>query len=90
MSKIIHGALVANTAAAVTIDAYMVQVTVTNRTQSGEIYFTVDGTVPTVLGVDCFVCLGSRVVSAPVPGKKTVVNMISSTAVSYSVEGESE
>lgn len=84
-----HGTLTPNIVASVSIPVGVVTVTVTNRSQAGEIYFTTDGTIPTVGGTNCFVCLGSRTVSASGsqvnPG---TLQLISSTAAKYSIENE--
>jgi hypothetical protein len=95
MARIKHGTLVASTVATVTLDlvdsgrivSRQKRVEVINRDGAAEIYFTVDGTTPTVAGDDCFVlpaAMGSLEVGAP-KGTPTVVKLISSGTPTYSV-----
>ena len=89
MARIAHGTLAANAVTSVVLDQWTSQVTVINRTKTGEIYFTVDGTDPVVLGSNSYVSLGSRAVNTDIAGA-TTVKMISSTAVAFSVIGETQ
>lgn len=68
-------------------DAWPGGIWVINRSQTGEIWVTLDGSVPTVAGNDCFVVLGARFFANPRVGDDTVaVKLISSAALTYSVE----
>ena len=74
MSRIKHGTLAAAVVATETVDAFTQQITVVNRSQTGEIYFTVDGSTPTVKGNDT---------------SASTVKLISATGpLEYSVVGE--
>lgn len=86
--RVVHGTLTANTVASHTLDGYTAQVTILNRSQTGEIYFTVDGSTPTVGGNDSFVCLGSRAVATVSAIAAPTVKLISTGALNYSVTGE--
>lgn len=88
MARIAHGTLTANAVATITLDNYVQMITVTNRSLTGEIYFTTDNSTPVVLGSNSFVCLGTRIVSDPSVTSPTVVKLISIAALNYSVEGE--
>lgn len=97
MSKYAHSTLTAATVASVTLDPGSVSITVTNRAGTGEIYFTVDGTTPTIGGTNCYVSLGARTVLAKDAGpsgqfgggpSSAVVKLISTAALPYSVESE--
>lgn len=88
MASARHGTLVANTVTTVTIDTtgdYSEIVDVINRSQSGEMYVTADGTAPTVTGNDTRAVMGvtsfRRRTAAPF-----VVKLISTAALSYSVQ----
>lgn len=83
-----HGTLTANVVKTVSItDAWPGGIEVINRSQTGEIYVTLDGTTPTVGGADTFVVLGSRYFGNDRIGDDTVtVKLISSAALAYSVE----
>lgn len=69
-------------------ERYTAQITILNRSGTGEIYFTVDGSSPTVGGNDCFVSLGSRAVNAVSAVTAPTVKLISTGALNYSVTGE--
>lgn len=84
----LHGTLTANTVRSVTIDAPCQMITVTNRTLTGAIFFTVDGSIPTVAGDDTYVALGTKIAAVPNVLTSTVVRLISTTANDYSVIGE--
>lgn len=89
MARTSHGTLIASTVRTVTLDAYTSQITIVNRSQSGEIYFTVDGTTPVAGAAGTYVCLGARVVPAVSIVSTPVVQLISTQALDYSIEGES-
>lgn len=88
MARIYHGTLTANVVSSVTVEGNTTQIQITNRSQTGEIYATVDGSVP-VVATNGFVVLGSRALVCPSFTGPTVVQLISSSALKYSVEGES-
>lgn len=88
MARIVHGTLTPGVVTTHTLDPATAQVTILNRSQTGEIYFRVDGTDPTVAGTDSFVCLGSRAVNTISVVAAPVVKLISSTAANYTVSGE--
>jgi hypothetical protein len=88
-----HQTLAANVADTVTLaqdgDAYP-QVEVLNRSTGSDIYFTVNGSVPTVGGDNTFIVSAgqSLVVQArnpSLPGTSPQVSLISSGAAAYSV-----
>jgi hypothetical protein len=88
-----HGQLAAGAVSPFTFDLDYDQVEVLNRDGTAEIYFTVDGTEPTVGGTGCEVlpaAMGSIVVAAPnAPGAGggTVVKCISTGTPKVSVKG---
>jgi len=89
MPRIVHGTLVAATVTTVTLDSDHNSVEVMNRSGSAEIFFTVDGTNPTVGGNDCDV-LPAAINSIEAPAFKkgaTVVKLISSGTPTFSVRG---
>lgn len=85
-----HSALTAATIDTVTVTAPQVEVCLTNRTGADEIYFTIDGTAPTVGGQNCFVlpaAICSRTIQKNAFGATVaVVKLISAGTDSYSVE----
>lgn len=95
-----HGTLVAATVATVTVtadtdtvsavlgDTTTTKVEVVNRSGAAEIYFTVDGTAPTVGGTASYV-LPASICSYSVEGVhgSVVVKLISSGTPTYSVIG---
>lgn len=85
-----HETLTAATIDTVTVSDPQVDVAVTNRGGSDEIYFTIDGSAPTVGGENTFVlpaAVCSRVVSSDKFNTATpVVKLISSGTPAYSVE----
>lgn len=89
MARMKHGTLTANAVTTHTLEAYTQQITVTNRSQTGEIYFTVDGSTPVVGGDDSHVCLGSRTVAPYSTINAPTVKLISTGALNYSLAGES-
>lgn len=87
MARIFHGTLTANTVSSVTVESNTTQILITNRSQTGEIYATVDGSAP-VIASNGYVVLGTRALVCPQFTGPTVVNLISNSALKYSVEGE--
>ncbi len=93
-----HGTLVAATVATVVVTASRATgainqiglpgIEVVNRSGSAEIYFTVDGSTPTVGGEDCHV-LPAAICAMSVPGvgSTVTVKLISSGTPTYSVVG---
>jgi hypothetical protein len=88
VAKSKHGTLVANAITSLTIDSYTPVITITNRSQVGEIWFTVSGNDPAAGGDDTFVVLGARTVASPSISAATTVKLLSTGTQSYSVEGE--
>jgi hypothetical protein len=88
MAKAKHGTLTANTVATVTLDTpfrYTAIVDVINRSMTGEIYVTTDGTDPTVAGDDTILVAGVTSFARP-NGASLTVKLISSAALSYTVQ----
>lgn len=88
------GTLVADAVTTVTItDTWPGGIEVVNRSQTGQIWVRLDGVAPTVAGDDCFLVMGARYFDPPGPGiagsntENTVVKLISSAALDYTVEG---
>lgn len=79
------GALTAATVTAVTVFGWSDGIWIENRTASTEIWATLDGSVPTVAGADCFLVTGAR--NFPCPNGPVTVQMISSGTPSYAVSG---
>ena len=88
MPRIFHGTLTANVVSSVSVDSNTSQILVTNRSQTGEIYATIDGSDP-VPAVNGYVVLGSRALVCPSFTGPTPVKLISTAALKYSIEGES-
>lgn len=87
MAESEHLTLVAATVAEVTLPTNAGRVEVLNRTGTAEVYFTVNGAVPTVGGDDTHV-LPAAISSVEVPrtrGSNVVVKLISSGTPSVSV-----
>ncbi len=81
-----HATLTANTVYTVTLtrgDSYWVSVT--DRSRLGEIYFTIDGSTPTVLGDNSYLVIGYRAFRTPATAEVTV-KLISTAALDFSVE----
>ncbi len=81
-----HGTLVGNTPDNVTFETKYREVEVLSRNGIGEVFFTVDGEVPTIGGAHCYAlpaAIGS--LKVPVLANPCVVKLISSAAVTYSV-----
>lgn len=80
--------LVAATVDTLTFDQDLEQVEIINLTGDAIIYFTVDGSTPTVAGQNTYVlpaAVGSLTLWVPTPGD-TVVKLISSGTPTYSVQ----
>lgn len=85
--KATHQVLVAATVDVVNLAVQVDEIEVVNRDGAAEIYFTVDGSAPTVGGANCFVLpagVGSATVGVSASGN-TVVKLISSGTPAYSV-----
>lgn len=97
----VHDVLVANTVYTATLDKAYSVVRVTFRHATGtagqEIYFTTDGSAPTVKGTNCHVCdcVQGQVTTVQTPvefdsnenATATTVKLISTLAADFSVEG---
>jgi hypothetical protein len=84
----VHGTLAANTVTSVTLTGANGSVEVINRNGAAEIYFTVDGSTPTVAGNGTYpvpASIDSYVVQ--VGAANPTVALISSGAPTYSVVG---
>lgn len=82
----VHETLAMNTVDTVEFDVADREIEVLNRVGTDEIYFTIDGTTPTVGGENCYVlpaAMGS--LKVPVRASTTVVKLISASACEYSV-----
>lgn len=84
-----HPTLAANTVDQVTITGGgQADVEVLNRDPAADIYFTTDGSVPTVGGDNCYVVRAGQALQRSVPiAAATVVKLISASAAPYSVTG---
>ena len=86
-----HAALTAASVDTVTLDHVTAKVEIINRSGTAEIYYTLDGTAPTVAGDDCYVvpaAISSAVRANPqVDQNQLVVKLISSGTPTYSVQG---
>lgn len=83
-----HGTLTASTVATVTVSGDYRTVDVWNLTGTAAIYFTLDGSTPTVQGNDTFVvpaAVGSVRLLSPAVDTALTVKLISSGTPSYSV-----
>lgn len=81
------GTLTSNVAATVTItDAYP-SVLITNRSGTGTIWVTLDGSTPTVAGANCFPVMGTRSWGIDALVRPTTVKLIANAALDYTVEG---
>lgn len=81
--------LSASTVDTVTYPCHVPEVEVVSLDGSSPIYFTVDGSTPTVGGVGTYVipaAIGSRTVRVAVKGDVTVVKLISVATPIYSVQ----
>jgi hypothetical protein len=83
-----HQTLTGATVDTVNLPSDFQSVEVLNRDSTSTIYFTVDGTTPTVAGDGTLVVLPGAALSQAVSGAgNTVVKLISSGAAAYSVTG---
>lgn len=83
-----HQTLTANTVDTVTLDGDYDTVEVFNRGSTGDIYFRVDGTAPTVGGAGSFIVTpGMSLIVDPPTSGNSVVKLISSGTPPYSVTG---
>lgn len=85
-----HGTLVASTISTVTFPSDVLQLEIINRSGSAEIYYTVDGSAPTVGGNDVPVLPAAICVDKTIsPGSgATVIKLISSGTPTYTIKGE--
>lgn len=85
-----HLTLAASVVDSITFSGNPKTVEVCNRDGAAAIYFTVDGSVPTVGGDDCFVVAAAAGAALSVDASATaatVVKLISSGTPAYSVTG---
>lgn len=86
-----HQTAASGVADTVTLDRDYDAVEVVNRDGAGAIYFTIDGTTPTIGGDSTYVIpavIGARVVpSVELASTATVVKLIASADTKYSVTG---
>lgn len=86
-----YATLAAATVDTVTFALDFDQVEVINRDGAAEIFFTVDGSAPTVGGANCFLLpasVGAAIVGVPTNGP-TVVKLISTGTPAYGVAATS-
>jgi hypothetical protein len=88
VARIEHGTLAADEVTSVTLIENTVGVEVLNRDGVAEIFFTIDGSTPTVEGDDCH-CLPAAIGALIVNSPKTVdvVKLISTGTPKYTVSG---
>lgn len=83
-----HGSLTANQITTVSITPGPDGLDVVNRSQTGVIWVTIDGTDPVIETAGTYACVGVRTFSMSIAHQRTVtVKMISDSALKYSVEG---
>lgn len=83
-----HATLVAATVDTVTLGANYARVEIFNRSSSGYIYATTNGTTPTSGGDDTYVIGPGQAIQVDTPSPTaTVVKLICATANDYSVTG---
>lgn len=84
-----NGTLAANVVSTVTIDPYLQQITVQCHGDNGEeIWFTMDGTTPTVGGHNVFWTNGNCWEPTPSYSTATTVKLLSTSNVAFTVKGE--
>ena len=84
-----HGTLTANAVTTVTVNDGYPGVTVLNRSQTGTIWVTLNGSAPTVAGTGCYPVLGLRYFHIPPPHTTAAtIKMIAATALDWTVEGD--
>lgn len=83
------GTLTPSAITSVTITEGYPSVEIVNRSLTGTIWVTLDGTDPTVAGDNCYPVLGVRVFNLPAPHTTAVtVKLLSTAALDYTVEGD--
>jgi hypothetical protein len=93
-TRAVHNTLVATTVDTVTLTAQYNRVEILNRSASGDIFVTLDGSTPSVGGNDTYVIPATGVGTfvnpnwTNEPPISTVVKLISSGTPSYSVTGQ--
>ncbi len=88
MANVRHQTLVAATVATVNLTTNGSRIEVVNRSGTAEVYFTTDGSTPTVGGNDCHVlpaAIGAVEVADDTAGANSVVKLISSGTPAVSV-----
>lgn len=88
MAQVQHATLVATTVTTMTFTDGFPNIEVTNVDGAAAVYFTVDGTTPTVTGTNCQVipaAIGSLSVSEESGGATSTVKLISSGTPKVSV-----
>lgn len=80
------GTLTASAVTTVSVGDDVAGLLINNHAGSPPIYITYDGRTPTVGGDDCYPVLGSRYFALPQSTDAVSVKLISSGAVSYTVE----
>jgi hypothetical protein len=85
MAYAVSGTLVGGVVSTVTVRGWTYGINVINRTGTGQLWVTINGSTPSVAGNDCFVVLGAR--NFPCNNADTVVKIICSGANDYTVEG---
>jgi hypothetical protein len=91
VARSIHGTLVANTPATIaTIIAGWPGINILNRSQTGTIWVTLDGSTPAIAGAGSYPVLGVRYFpSSYGQGASAVVKAVSSAALDWTVEVDS-
>lgn len=89
-----HQTAASGVADTVTLDKDYGEVEVVNRDGAGEIFFTLDGTTPTIglagtYMLPAAIC-SKRVTSVELASDATVVKLIASATTKYSVEGHEQ
>lgn len=84
MARIKSGTLVTNTVATVSLDQPYGLITVVNPAGTAAIYFTLDGTAPTVLGDNCYCVPGGSY--RMVPGITSIAQKADGTVTGSTVK----
>lgn len=83
-----NGTLVANVVTTVSIDAFLATIRVISHGDNGEeIWYTVDGSTPTVNGHNVMWTNGISDAASPSYTSATTVKLLSTAAVGYTVRG---